>query len=136
VSYHLKPGLKNRIVKVVGDNDIASFLGSGGVDVLATPTMITWMEECARLLVEKYLNKNETTVGIHVDVYHKAAAPKGTKVFIEAELIEVKDRRLVFKVKAYSGEIVIGEGIHERYIVNLDKFKEKVKTLLKKMEVI
>ncbi|RLE37373.1 thioesterase [Candidatus Woesearchaeota archaeon] len=131
----LKPGLKNVIVKTVREEHTAKFLGSGGVNVLATPAMITWMEECSRLLVEKYLDDNEATVGTHVDVYHKAPAPLSSKVTVESELIQVDGRRLVFKVRAYSGSITIGEGMHERYIVDLNKFMTKVEKIKESMEM-
>ncbi|WFO75357.1 thioesterase family protein [Desulfurococcaceae archaeon MEX13E-LK6-19] len=134
MSSGLEPGIKHVITKIVREEDTAKHVGSGGVSVLSTPTMIAWMENAALQLAEKYLPENQTTVGIHVDIYHKAPAPIGAKVDIEAELVEVKGRRLVFKVKAYSGQIIIGEGIHERYIVDKDKFKEKIKEVLEKIE--
>ncbi|RLE56653.1 MAG: thioesterase [Thermoprotei archaeon] len=133
-STELKPGLKNVITKVVGPDHIAEFLGSGGVPVLATPMMIAWMEECAKLLVDNYLSPGQVTVGTRVDVVHKAPAKVGTKVTVEAELVEVSGRRLLFKVRAYSGDVVIGEGTHERYIVDLEKFKARTEELSKRME--
>jgi len=129
----LKPGLKNRIVKIVSKEDTARFLGSGDVEVLATPVMILWMEDCARQLADGYLGEGRITVGVHVDVYHKAPAPIGAKVVVEAELKEVKGRKLLFQVKAYLDNIVIGEGIHERYIVDLEKFRNKVNEIVLKI---
>lgn len=130
----LRPGLKHVVTRVVREEDTAKHIGSGSVNVLSTPTMIAWMENTALELAEKYLPENQTTVGIHVDVYHKAPAPVGARVVVEAELVEVKGRRLVFKVRAYSGEVVIGEGVHERYIVDKDKFREKVDEVKAKIE--
>ena len=130
-SEELKPGLKNRIVRIVGEKDTASFLGSGGVEVLATPIMILWMEDCARQLADKYLDEGRTTVGVHVDVYHKAPAPIGAKVIVEAKLKEIKGRKLIFHVRAYLDDVVIGEGIHERYIVHREKFLNKVRKMIK-----
>ncbi len=132
-SKELKPGLKNRIVRIVDKKDTASFLGSGDVGVLATPIMILWMEDCARQLADKYLDEGRTTVGVHVDVYHKAPAPIGAKIIVEAELKEIKGRKLVFHVRAYLGDIVIGEGIHERYIVDFEKFRSKVNEIALKI---
>lgn len=131
----LRPGLKNKIIRIVRGEHTAKFLGSGGVNVLATPMMITWMEECARLLADKHLGEGKTTVGTRVDIQHKAPAPVGARVTVEAELVSVEGRRLVFKVRAYSGSVVIGEGIHERYIIDLDRFKKKVQELMSKLEI-
>ena len=91
------------------------------------------MEDCARQLADKYLDEGRTTVGVHVDVYHKAPAPIGAKIIVEAELKEIKGRKLVFHVRAYLGDIVIGEGIHERYIVDLEKFRSKVNEIALKI---
>ncbi|MCD6488884.1 MAG: thioesterase family protein [Desulfurococcales archaeon] len=130
----LKPGLKYEFKRVVENKHSASFLGTGGVQVLSTPTMIMWMEEAARILADQYLGEGKTTVGIHVDVYHKAPAPIGSIVHVEALLESIKGRKLVFRVKAYSGEVVIGEGIHERYIIDLDWFNNKVREVSEKVE--
>lgn len=134
MSKGLSPGMKLVLTRVVREEDTAKHVGSGGVHVLSTPIMISWMENTALQLVQKYLPEKQTTVGIHIDVYHKAPAPIGTKVYVEAELIEINGKKLTFRVKAYSGEVTIGEGIHERYIIDLDKFSEKVKQVSSKLE--
>ena len=105
----------------------ASSISSGAVYVLATPCMIGFMEDVAFTLAQKYLKDGETTVGYHVDVKHLAPAPIGSEVKVRATLIEVNGRRLKFKVEAYYNDKKIGEGIHERVIVNEKEFMEKVK---------
>ncbi len=117
-----------RIFKVT-EEYTAKTLGSGGVSVLATPVMIGWMELTAWECVERYLPEGYTTVGTHVDVRHLNPAPLGVDVVVEARLQKVEGRKLVFKVSAYSRDILIGDGMHERYIVELKRFKEKIKKL-------
>ncbi len=122
----LKLGIKHRVEVVVEKKHLASSLGSGGIDVFATPMMITLMEGTSLHLVQPLLAEGQTTVGTLVDVRHIAATPPGMKVYAEAELIEVDRKRLVFKVTAYDEKEMIGEGIHERFIVDSHKFLKKL----------
>ena len=103
----------------------AAKVGSGLVEVYATPMMIALMEKTCANAVEPYLSDGEGTVGTLVNVSHSAATPVGMKVSCECELVEVDRRRLVFKVTAYDERDVIGEGLHERFIVNKEKFQTK-----------
>ncbi|MGB9630584.1 MAG: thioesterase family protein [Candidatus Methanodesulfokora sp.] len=125
----LKPGLKEKRVFRVTDQHSARFLGSGDVSVLSTPSMITFMEETCRRMVEGFLEEGDTTVGTKVDVSHLKPAPVGADVEVIAELIEVDGRRLKFRVEAFWGEEKIGEGYHERFIVNKEKFLSRVRKL-------
>ena len=104
----------------------ASHIGSGTVLVLATPMMILLMERTCRLSVKPYLEEGEETVGTHVDVYHRAAVPVGRTVRCESEVIEIDRRRIVFKVAVYDGETLVGDGTHERFVINVRKFREKL----------
>ena len=108
----------------------AKIVGSGDVEVLSTPSMISFMEATAWKCVQKYLPENYTTVGIKVNIEHKAPAPIGNKIKVIARLIKQEKRRLVFEVKAFWKDIVIGEGIHERYIVDKEKFLNKLKKMI------
>lgn len=103
----------------------AAKVGSGLVEVYATPMMIALMEKTCADTVEPYLAEGEGTVGTLVNVTHSAATPVGMKVSCECELVEVDRRRLVFKVTAYDERGVIGEGLHERFIINKEKFQTK-----------
>ena len=123
----LKVGLKSTKELIVTEDKTARALGSGGVDVYATPAMIALMEQTARDLVQEYLADGETTVGTLVNVKHLAATPLNEKVFCEAELIEIDRKRLVFNVKAKDEHNIIGEGLHERFIINLEKFMNRLK---------
>lgn len=110
----------------VGDNLTAASLGSGDMQVLATPAMVALMENAAMLCVASDLDEGNTTVGIEINTSHLKASKVGAEVKATAELIEIDGRRLVFKVSAYEGETLIGEGLHTRFIVNRDKFLSKL----------
>ena len=87
--------------------------------------MITLMERTCRLSVQPYLDAGFETVGTHVDVSHVSATPEGMKVWCNSELVEIDGRRLVFKVVARDDKGIIGEGTHERFIVNVSRFQAK-----------
>ena len=123
----METGIKGHIEVIVDKKNIASSLGSGAVDVFATPCLIGIMEEASQTSVAPYLEEGMTTVGTKLNVSHDAATPVGMKVRAESELIEIDGRRLVFDVKAYDECGLIGQGIHERFIVRLDRFMEKAK---------
>ncbi len=123
----LETGLKNRKAVVVREKDTAAAHGSGSLPVFATPAMIALMENTAMESVQPYLAEGEGTVGTRVDVKHMAATPVGGEVTCETELVEIDRRRLVFTVKAYDARGAVGEGIHERFMVNNEKFMGKLK---------
>ena len=118
----LAVGLRGEASLVVGEEQTAAAFGAGGVRVLGTPVMIGLMENAAWQLVQPELPTGETTVGTLVNVRHLAATPVGGTVVASAELIEIDDRRLVFKVSARDDTQLIGEGTHERYCIVLDRF--------------
>ena len=119
-------GIKGRAEDTVSEKNVASKIGSGVVDVYATPCLIGLMEEAAQTSVAPFLGEGMTTVGTKLNVSHDAATPVGMKVWAESELIEEDGRRLVFSVKAYDECGLIGQGRHERFIVKADKFLAKV----------
>jgi len=110
--------------KVTNDNTALKF-GSGSVDVFGTPAMIAIMEEASINTVDKNLPDGFATVGIELSIKHIAATPKGMNITASAELTEIDSKRLVFKVEAFDEVEKIGEGAHQRYIIELDKFKSK-----------
>ena len=110
--------------KVTGDNTALKF-GSGSVDVFGTPAMIALMEEASINTVDKKLPEGFATVGIELGIKHIAATPKGMNITASAELLEIDGKRLVFKVEAFDEVEKIGEGTHQRYIIELDKFKSR-----------
>ncbi len=101
--------------------------GHVGVQVLSTPGMIAMMEIASMRLIQPHLDEGSTTVGTKVCVEHRAPAPLGATVTVVTELVDVEGRRLEFKVSAYWGERLLGEGRHERYVVNKDRFVAKLK---------
>jgi fluoroacetyl-CoA thioesterase len=121
----LKPGLKGSTEIVVGTRDTAPHVGSGRVKVLATPVMVNLMEEAALNAVEGLLPEGHQTVGTHLDVYHFAATPVGMRVRAQAELISVEGRTLTFRVSAEDEKEPIGNGTHERIIINLARFDQR-----------
>src|SRR5258708_18318430 len=112
------PGLVGESTALVDDSKLARSVGSGGLDVFSTPSLIALMEKAARPAVEPLLPADQTTVGVRVDVRHLAASPPGEQVRARAELVEVDGRRLVFHVEAFDTHEKIGEGSHERMVVD------------------
>ena len=103
----------------------ASAVGSGLLDVFATPSMIALMEKTAWMSIADHLGEGEGTVGTKLDVAHSAATPLGMKVWCESELVEVDGRRLVFEIKCYDEKGEVGGGRHERFIIKNEKFMAK-----------
>ena len=128
----LELGIKGSASCTVTKDLTAKALRSGGLDVFATPIMIALMEEASLVSVRPYLEPGTDTVGTHLDVSHLSPTPVGMKVTAESELIEIDRRRLVFAVKAYDESGLIGEGTHERFIVDMDKFTAKCEAKLAK----
>ena len=110
----------------------AAAVGSGLLDVFATPQMIALMEATASESVAPYLDEGSTSVGTLVNVSHVAATPVGMKVRCESELTEVDGRKLTFTVKAFDECGLIGEGTHERFVVFSEKFMAKTNAKLVK----
>jgi predicted thioesterase len=106
-----------------------TFLGPAGPRVLSTPRMIGFMERACRDLILGMLDPGQDTVGTHVNVYHRKAAPLGADVRFRAELtgIDTERRRAQFSVRATMGELTIGEGTHERAIIDVAQFAGRVK---------
>lgn len=122
---HLK-GLQHSEQLIVEHKDTAAVYGSGALEVLATPAMIALMEKtCLNTVCDK-LGDGYTTVGIAVNIKHLKASPIGANICCEAKLVDVDRRRLIFEVRCTDGETLIGEGYHERFIVNSGKFMSKL----------
>ena len=119
-------GLKGHLEQTVTEEVTADRIGSGLVKVFATPMMIALIEQTCNESVIPYLEPGQGTVGTHVDVSHCAATPVGMRVWCDSELVEVDRRRLVFDVKAYDECGLIGEGRHERFIIDSAKFQTKI----------
>ena len=123
----LHAGIKGTASLIVDESKSARTVGSGNVDLLSTPIMIALMEKAAWTGVLPFLPPGVGTVGILIDVKHVKPTPLGMAVTSEAELIEVKGKRLIFRVTASDEQGIIGEGTHERMMVDEVKFQEKAK---------
>jgi predicted thioesterase len=122
----IEPGLTGHAEMVVGTSDTAPRIGSGHIPVLATPKMITLIEEAALAAVEHLLPEGKQSLGTHLDVTHIAATPVGMTVKAEAKLVEVQGRKLLFTVEARDEMDLIGEGKHERVVVTAASFQKRV----------
>ncbi|MBP5548775.1 MAG: thioesterase family protein [Bacteroidales bacterium] len=118
-------GTKGHLEQVVTDDVCADKIGSGLVKVFATPMMIALIERTCNESVLAQLEAGQGTVGTMVNVTHCAATPVGMKVWCDSELVEVDRRRLLFKVAAYDECGLIGEGTHERFVIDSEKFQQK-----------
>ena len=118
-------GMKGEVISFVDRADTALEVGSGSLLVYATPCMVAMMEDAACTAIGPALPEDKTTVGIHLDVAHVSATPVGMEVRAEAEVTEVSDKVITFKVTAYDEAGVIGEGTHKRAIVSSQRFLDK-----------
>jgi fluoroacetyl-CoA thioesterase len=122
----LQPGLKGYTRIHVGVEQTAPSIGSGKVPVLATPVMINVIEAAALAAVEHLLPPGHQSLGIHLDVRHFAATPIGMHVEATAELTGIEGRTLSFKVEARDDKEPIGCGTHQRVVVNVARFDERI----------
>ncbi len=105
----------------------AYHLGSGSVQVLATPMMIAFMENTSLNLLDRYLEEGESSVGMHVDVRHLAPSGLGANIEVKVSITAVDGRKVTLEVQAWDGEILVGTGIHTRYVINVEDFQNQVK---------
>jgi fluoroacetyl-CoA thioesterase len=119
-------GTKYCVDTSVKETDTAIAVGSGGLEVLATPRVASLMEAAAYKLVEGLLDEGMSTVGTSLHMNHVAATPVGMKVSATALLTGIDGRRLTFSVKAMDECELIAEGVHERFIISVEKFMNKV----------
>lgn len=127
MEFNIKEGMHSTTETVVTENDTASKYGSGLLDVLSTPHMISIMENTSKNVVEESLPEGFSTVGIEVSIKHLKATPVGMKVRCEAVLEKIDGKKLVFKVDAWDEKGKIGEGTHVRFIINMEAFMAKLK---------
>lgn len=118
-------GLTGEASVMVGEELTARHMGSGAVRVFATPEMVRLMERAAVNALAPHLTPGQQSVGTLVNVRHLAATPLGATVTATAELIDVDGRRLTFRVSATDGVDTIGEGHHERALIDLERFEQK-----------
>lgn len=122
----IEVGTKKISTTVVDSTKTASAVGSGGLDVFATPSMVALMEHAAMTAVAPFLAEGETTVGGYIATTHLAPSPIGATIEAEATVTAVEGRKIEFEVEARCGEQVLGRGTHTRFVVNAAKFMAKM----------
>ena len=130
MEFNVKTGTICRQEYEVREEHTAKHVGSGDVEVLSTPSMILFMENTSLNCIQQFLPPEYTTVGISVNVKHLNPAPRGEKVLVEAEIAKVEGRKVFLRVKTMWKNLVIGEGEHTRYIVEKERFLNKVRKLI------
>ncbi|TVP41353.1 putative thioesterase superfamily protein [Candidatus Nitrosocosmicus arcticus] len=136
MDFDIKLGTKNERRIKVSHNQTTSFLWEGE-NVFSTPSMISEMEETCRLLLKEQFLKVDSewdSVGTVVNINHTAATPVGAEILLKAEVVGVDGRRVQFKVSTEDNLEQIGDGNHERFIINIPKFKEKFDLKVKKLD--
>jgi fluoroacetyl-CoA thioesterase len=121
----IKTGIKGHAEMTVEEKDTAKAMGSGQLDVLATPALVALVEKAAWTSVQDELEEGQGTVGTLLELSHDAPTPLGLKVKCETEVTRVDGRRLVFKVMVSDEDGMVMKGKHERFIINSDKFQSK-----------
>ena len=123
----VRPGLEGSVDLTVGEEHTAPSVGSGAIHVLGTPVMINLMEAAALAAAEHLLPAGYQSLGIHLDVSHVAATPVGMKVHATAQVTAVEGNRIKFRVEAHDEIDLIGEGTHDRVVVNVERFDKRVR---------
>ncbi|MCI7129715.1 MAG: thioesterase family protein [Lachnospiraceae bacterium] len=126
----LETGIKGTRTVTVNEENTAKAMGSGTLEVFATPALIALMEETCWRSVANELEEGSGTVGTLLEIKHTAPTPVGMKVTCESTLTEVDGRRLVFEVIARDAKGVVGEGMHERFVIQNEKFQVKANAKL------
>ena len=122
----IAPGMRGTSELVVGPEHTAPFVGSGRIAVLATPVMINVIEAAALASIEHLLPEGHQSLGIHLDISHVAATPIGLRVTATAEVLRVEGRTVTFNVEASDDYERIGGGTHQRVVVSVARFDERV----------
>lgn len=121
----LQPGIKTEKSLTVTDANTAKTMGSGTLDVFATPAMVALIEQTAYTSIESELEPGWGSVGTSLNIQHLSATPVGMTVTATTELVEVDRRRLVFHAEVYDEKGLVGKGTHERFLVENEKFQAK-----------
>ena len=122
----IKIGLKHTSELTVTEDITASHMGSGDMEVLATPAMMALMENAAMLAVAPHLPEGCTTVGGHIESSHLRPTPLGGRITATAVVTKVDGKKIEFKIEAHCGNTLLGEGTHLRFIVNRNNFLARI----------
>jgi predicted thioesterase len=130
----IRPGLSGTAELTVAPEHTAPRIGSGRISVLATPVMINLIEAAALAAVEHLLPAGHQSLGIHLDVRHFAATPVGLRVTARAEVVAVENRTITFRVEARDERETIGDGTHQRVVVSVARFDERVQRKVRRAD--
>lgn len=122
----LKENLSLTQEKIITSEETASKVASGALEVFSTPMLIAFMESTAFNLVQPHLSNDDTTVGISINVNHLKANLVGDKICCGATLTKIDGKKLSFDIKVFHNDILVGQGTHDRFIVNTEKFLSKL----------
>lgn len=125
---NLSLGIIGQATTIVNEQNTALAMKSGTLPVFATPAMVALMEEASCEAIANYLEEGEGTVGIKMNVDHIAPTGLNDTVRATATLTQIEGRKLIFSVEAIDNQKIIGKGIHERFIINNEKFMQKLKS--------
>ncbi len=126
----LQAGIKNTLTIKVTEQKTAKVMGSGTLDVFATPSMVALMEQTAAESVQPLLDEGVTSVGTKINVEHLSADPIGIEVTCESILTEVDNRRLCFDIVVSDKHGVVGKAYHERFLIKAESFMNKTNAKL------
>ena len=121
----MEVGMKHTVKEIVTMEKTAAQVGSGLLPVYATPAMIALMEKCASECVAPYIEEGKSSVGTMLNVKHLAASPVGIEITCTATVTEIDGRRIAFSLEASDATGTIGEGTHERFIIDVERFMAK-----------
>ena len=122
----LTPGMGTTFTFQVQEEQCAGHIGSGTLPVLATPVLVTTMEVISRKMLDEYLQEGWTSVGVSINVQHKAPTPPGAAVQMQSRVEGIDGRKVIFQVKATDHQDVIFEGVHERVAIDIERFTQRV----------
>ncbi len=125
----LAVGQSHTFIRVVAPQHTARYLKSGDLLVFGTPAMLTWFEEAAVALVEPTLATEQTTVGVQIESTHVAPVPVGGRITITVTITALEGKRIYFATQAMIGPTLVGDGSHQRVIVDRNSFMAKADTM-------
>jgi fluoroacetyl-CoA thioesterase len=128
---NIHPGITGENAATVTPALTATHLGSGGIEVFSTPSMVALMERAAVAAIDHLLPEGQASVGTALDIRHLAATPVGHAVRAQAEVTAVDGRKVSFSVRAWDEDELIGEGTHTRYVIDVARFWERVQSKAK-----
>ncbi|MDO5026929.1 MAG: thioesterase family protein [Tissierellia bacterium] len=121
----MEVGIKGVLTKTVDQKESAKNIGSGLLDVFATPALVAFVENTCWMSVSDFIEEGQTTVGTRMDIKHLKATPINMKVTCRSELVKIEGKKLYFEFEASDEKDLIAKGTHERYIVESKPFQEK-----------